>query len=500
MVNNDVINNIRRNIKMSFNKKIFDFFMNKYLSQDMNTYSSNEGEKIFDFIRLNSENSSPLNQNDYKELIMILINRSITEAQKNGVQITTNELTAKLLTGLKKREGRLTFDSEDLFGNKIDGDKNIFFYIDIDGENIVGMVKDIISQMDEKGIAYDITIPNADEMLKGHTDAIIIAASPESFMSTVEALENISQDKKDKVKDNDYAKDNWYGINTVVNNVPADVLIGKLFIQGMNEIIKEEAVNYSYVDIEGKSISEFIESETNKDKIRKLAYESLMKIDNSISDKVFNRVLELIDSKGLNINNMYMYDIINDELDKQYGKIDAFKEEIVVEDSKEEVELKDTITELTLEEKQSMTKAIDETQETLERENKYLGLLDGVEGWKFDSLVIDETGNDITLLDFLDKNNTLDKVPFNAVVTLLDTTTADGVSVSGKKFIAKYVLDNLKLIQANPDSQKGLTLEEIMEKYVEKVEVPEVGVIYPEGLTSPNKKKESFLAKILKGR
>ena len=39
-----------------------------------------------------------------------------------------------------------------------------------------------------------------------------------------------------------------------------------------------------------------------------------------------------------------------------------------------------------------------------------------------------------------------------------------------------------------------------MEKYVEKVEVPEVGVIYPEGLTSPNKKKESFLAKILKGR
>ena len=137
MINNDVINNIRRNIKMSFNKKIFDFFMNKYLSQDMNTYSSNEGEKIFDFIRLNSENSSPLNQNDYKELIMILINRSIAEAQKNGVQITTTELTAKLLTGLKKREGRLTFDSEDLFGNKIDGDKNIFFYIDIDGENIV---------------------------------------------------------------------------------------------------------------------------------------------------------------------------------------------------------------------------------------------------------------------------------------------------------------------------------------------------------------------------
>ncbi len=51
MVNNDVINNIRRNIKMSFNKKIFDFFMNKYLSQDMNTYSSNDGEKIFDFFR-----------------------------------------------------------------------------------------------------------------------------------------------------------------------------------------------------------------------------------------------------------------------------------------------------------------------------------------------------------------------------------------------------------------------------------------------------------------
>jgi hypothetical protein len=161
--------------------------------------------------------------------------------------------------------------------------------------------------------------------------------------------------------------------------------------------------------------------------------------------------------------------------------------------------LANTIVALTPDEKKSMAAAIDQAQVKLERENRYMGLLDGVEDWTFDSVVKDENGSDITLLDFLDKNNTLDKIPFNSEVTLLDSTTEDGLSVSGKKFISKYVLDSLKLNQTNPVSPGGLTLEEIMEKYIEKIEVPEIGIIYPEGLTAPVK-KGSLLKRFFKGR
>ena len=162
--------------------------------------------------------------------------------------------------------------------------------------------------------------------------------------------------------------------------------------------------------------------------------------------------------------------------------------------------LSDTIVALSPEEKKSMADAIDQTQVNLERENNYLGLLDGVEGWTFDSKVKDVDGNDITLLDFLDNNNTLTKIPFDSVVTLLDTTTEDGVSVSGKKFISKYVLDSLKLNQTNPVSPGGLTLEEIMEKYIEKIETKDMGIIYPEGLTAPVRSSESIIKRFLKRR
>ena len=43
----------------------------------------------------------------------------------------------------------------------------------------------------------------------------------------------------------------------------------------------------------------------------------------------------------------------------------------------------------------------------------------------------------------------------------------------------------------------GLTIEDIMEKYIEKIELPEYGVIYPEGLTMPKKKDKNGLIKKL---
>ena len=590
MINSELVNKTRENTKMSFNKKIFDFFMNEYINLDTKTYSSYEGKALFDFIRINGSNASSMNQEDYKKLILKLINQSIEVSKQNGTHLTTQALTAKLLTGLQRREGRLTFDSEELFGTKVEGEKNIFFYLDVDGKDIIGVLNDIIDQMDNKGIAYDITIPNAPEIVRGHTDAITIAVSPESYMSTVEALENVSQENKDKAKDNDYARNNWFGVNTVVDGIPADELIGKLFIQAMNEVLSEESTKYPDLLVDGESVGTLIQGSVNKDESRQHSYNEILKLDNTIGDKIYNRILLLIKQNGLDPDNMFVYNIINDELDKLYGKkveetkevteepqeqeveevplgqaIDDFVKSLDEEKAKEEqpavklteedinkidsqieqppyeeapkqVEqpqsandivadtmemvgkevqqmvkgttpiseskmlLSDTIVALSPEEKKSMADAIDQTQVNLERENNYLGLLDGVEGWTFDSKVKDVDGNDITLLDFLDNNNTLTKIPFDSVVTLLDTTTEDGVSVSGKKFISKYVLDSLKLNQTNPVSPGGLTLEEIMEKYIEKIETKDMGIIYPEGLTAPVRSSESIIKRFLKRR
>ena len=590
MINSELVNKTRENTKMSFNKKIFDFFMNEYINLDTKTYSSYEGKALFDFIRINGSNASSMNQEDYKKLILKLINQSIEVSKQNGTHLTTQALTAKLLTGLQRREGRLTFDSEELFGTKVEGEKNIFFYLDVDGKDIIGVLNDIIDQMDNKGIAYDITIPNAPEIVRGHTDAITIAVSPESYMSTVEALENVSQENKDKAKDNDYARNNWFGVNTVVDGIPADELIGKLFIQAMNEVLSEESTKYPDLLVDGESVGTLIQGSVNKDESRQHSYNEILKLDNTIGDKIYNRILLLIKQNGLDPDNMFVYNIINDELDKLYGKkveetkevteepqeqeveevplgqaIDDFVKSLDEEKAKEEqpaiklaeedinkidsqieqppyeeapkqVEqpqsandivadtmemvgkevqqmvkgttpiseskmlLSDTIVALSPEEKKSMADAIDQTQVNLERENNYLGLLDGVEGWTFDSKVKDVDGKDITLLDFLDNNNTLTKIPFDSVVTLLDTTTEDGVSVSGKKFISKYVLDSLKLNQTNPVSPGGLTLEEIMEKYIEKIETKDMGIIYPEGLTAPVRSSESIIKRFLKRR
>ena len=590
MINSELVNKTRENTKMSFNKKIFDFFMNEYINLDTKTYSLYEGKALFDFIRINGSNASSMNQEDYKKLILKLINQSIEVSKQNGTHLTTQALTAKLLTGLQRREGRLTFDSEELFGTKVEGEKNIFFYLDVDGKDIIGVLNDIIDQMDNKGIAYDITIPNAPEIVRGHTDAITIAVSPESYMSTVEALENVSQENKDKAKDNDYARNNWFGVNTVVDGIPADELIGKLFIQAMNEVLSEESTKYPDLLVDGESVGTLIQGSVNKDESRQHSYNEILKLDNTIGDKIYNRILLLIKQNGLDPDNMFVYNIINDELDKLYGKkveetkevtekpqeqeveevplgqaIDDFVKSLDEEKAKEEqpaiklaeedinkidsqieqspyeeapkqVEqpqsandivadtmemvgkevqqmvkgttpiseskmlLSDTIVALSPEEKKSMADAIDQTQVNLERENNYLGLLDGVEGWTFDSKVKDVDGNDITLLDFLDNNNTLTKIPFDSVVTLLDTTTEDGVSVSGKKFISKYVLDSLKLNQTNPVSPGGLTLEEIMEKYIEKIETKDMGIIYPEGLTAPVRSSESIIKRFLKRR
>ena len=591
MINSELVNNTRENTKMSFNKKIFDFFMNEYINLDTKTYSSYEGKALFDFIRINGSNASSMNQEDYKKLILKLINQSIEVSKQNGTQLTTQALTAKLLTGLQRRAGRLTFDSEELFGTKVEGEKNIFFYLDVDGKDIIGVLNDIIDQMDNKGIAYDITIPNAPEIVRGHTDAITIAVSPESYMSTVEALENVSQENKDKAKDNDYARNNWFGVNTIVDGVPADEVIGTLFIQAMNEVLAEESTKYPDLLVDGESVGTLIQGSVNKDESRQHSYNEILKLDNTIGDKIYNRILVLIKQNGLDPDNMFVYNIINDELDKLYGKkveetnevveepkvpeveevplgqaIDDFVKSLDEEKAKEEqpaiklteedinkidsqieqppyeeapkqVEqpqsandivadtmemvgqevkqivnatnkpmeeskmlLSDTIVALSPEEKKSMADAIDQTQVNLERENNYLGLLDGVEGWTFDSKVKDVDGNDITLLDFLDNNNTLTKIPFDSVVTLLDTTTEDGVSVSGKKFISKYVLDSLKLNQTNPVSPGGLTLEEIMEKYIEKIETKDMGIIYPEGLTAPVRSSESIIKRFLKRR
>ena len=600
MVNSELINNIRENTKMSFNKKIFDFFMNEYLKQDMNAYSSKDGEALFDLIRINGENASNMNPKEYQELLLRLINKSIEYVNANDIKTNTQELTAKLLTGLKRREGRLTFDSEELFNKKMEGEKNIFFYIDVDGKDIISILNDIIDKMTDKDIAYDITIPTPDEIVKGHTDAITIAVSPESYMYIVEALENVSKENKEKVKDNDYARNNWFGVNTVLDGIPADVLIGKLFIQAMNEVLSEEGTKYPDLMVDGESIESLIKGSVNKDESRQHAYNEIIKLDSTIGDKIYNKILSLMNENGLNPDNMYVYNSINDKLDKLYGQheekediasevvqdtetkevpleeaVDAYaktlnedkfataemkkidlnvdasevekvsknlepqtveqaeyvptveiqpqtESETIVSDTmqivgdevkqmikdenpnqpllnEQQMLLSNTIVALTPEEKKSMAAAIDQAQVKLERENRYMGLLDGVEGWTFDSVVKDENGSDITLLDFLDKNNTLDKIPFNSEVTLLDSTTEDGLSVSGKKFISKYVLDSLKLNQTNPVSPGGLTLEEIMEKYIEKIEVPEIGITYPEGLTSPVK-KGSLLKRFFKGR
>ena len=148
-----------------------------------------------------------------------------------------------------------------------------------------------------------------------------------------------------------------------------------------------------------------------------------------------------------------------------------------------------------------MVNAIDSMQQRLELENKYLSILDGVEGWTFDTYVKGIDGEPITLLEYLELNNTLEKIPLNSMVTLLDNTTEDGMEISGRKFISKYVLDSLRLNASSPDILGGLTIEEIMEKYIDKIETLDYGIIYPEGLTAPSKyNKNNFLKKFFKGR
>ena len=232
----------------------------------------------------------------------------------------------------------------------------------------------------------------------------------------------------------------------------------KLFIQAMDEEIAKSKEQHTDVAIEEND---------KKDLYRKNAYNELIKVDPTLGDNIFNRLLVLIKENGLDINNMYMFNDINEKLNSLYKlkslddtvplpdinrnitapvtkeeldvtpdvqqsvpvadvevdyktieiadpeEVSAIKEpdkivndtmelvaeevrDIVNEENKQPVDSKsESITPLTTNEKISMAEAIDKVQENLEIENKYLGLLDGVEGWTFDSPVRDIDGNNI---------------------------------------------------------------------------------------------------------
>lgn len=564
-----IVNNIRENTKMSFNRGIFDFFMNKYLTQDMSTYSSKDGESLFDFIKIDKLNASQMNMDDYKALIVKLINASIESYKKKGEVFNKDIVVKKIISALNSRTNRLTFSSEELFDNKIDGEKNILIYIDVKGEDIIKLVDSIIDKFTVKNVAYDITTPSFTEMGKGHTDAICIKTSAEELEKVIIILNELEPIIKPKANENDYAKSNWYGINTIKDGVSADTLIGKLFIKAIDEIINEiknQNPNLSLPDV----------IVTDKDR-KEAYYNALLNGNTDINDKIYNRVLDLIKSNNIDPDNMYIYNSINEQLDVLYktksmddtvsipdinrtltsmpeiqanpevvqqpveqpqeviiqrneeSEIDYKKIEIadpaevssinesdkIVSDTMEMVgeQVKEIVDEKTVEipsnevksmipltdaEKVAMASEIDKVQANIDIENKYLGLLDGIEDWTFESKVKDIDGKEISLLQFLEKNYTLAKVPLTSKVTLLDTTTEDGEFVSGRKFISKYVLDSLKLNATNPNVA-GLTLEEIMEKYVEKVETEDLGIIYPEGLTSPSN-KSNLIQKLFKKR
>ena len=618
-MDNELFNSVRKNTEMSFNRSIFDFFMNKYLDKDMTSYSTNDGEKLFDFIKINTENASPMNLEDYKELINKIIERTTRLYIFKGEAFDKKAVTERIVKSLNSVNKKLSFNTAALYEKPVEGDKSILLYFDIAGKDVIKVLNRIIKELDLFEVAYDITIPSFKQMEVGHTDAITIATSPEGYKKVVEVLERVKDDTKEYVKDNDYARDNWFGVNTVKDGKTADQVIGTAFIKALDTTLSELADSYPDIQIDGKSISEYLTNESNKDLGRQTVYKKILEIDNTIGDKVYELVLLDIKELGLDPDNVFVFDTVNEKLDSLYGpvKVSEVNEEVkndeqigdklgafvdsldeqqkadqkvfdeilnklelpddgmklqVTEPTKEippitddmlasapkaepidvsnvvpeidaqvntikeeaevspshdvepmsvEEEIVDntmnkvgeevntiiknpvqasvakSIADLTPEEKVSMAKAIDDTQETLEIENKYLGLLDGVEGWTFDSKVKDVDGNPITLLEYLEKNDTLKKVPFNSLVSLLDGTTEDGKEVTGKKFISKYVLDSLRLNESSPDSLGGLTLEEIMEKYIEKIELPEYGVIYPEGLTTPVKKDKDGLIKRL---
>ena len=566
-MNNEIINSVRKNTEMSFNKSIFDFFMNKYLEQDMTSFSTEDGLKLFDFIKLNKENASPMNIEDYKVLVSKVIDRKTRSFIFRGIAFDKIKVRDEIIQSLNGRNNKLTFDTEDLYGKKQNGEKDILLYFDIAGKDIINVLTKMIIEFDKKDLAYDIEIPSFRDMENGHTDAIRIATSVENLKSIVNILENIKNDIQSLVKDNDYARSNWFGINTIKDGKKADQVIGTSFINALDTTLAEVSSSHPDLTIDGKSLSDYMLNEANKDLARQTVYKKIAEVDNTLGDKVYELILLDMKELGLDPDNMYVFDTVNEKLNTTYGplvtvgdeikeenklgdKLDQFvnsldepkKEDNGIEDILSKLEMPTfestepvkevepmtkedeivdttmnnvgnqvgniisnsvqsdvakTIANLTPEEKVSMAQAIDQTQETLEVENKYLGLLDGVEDWSFDSKVKDIDGNPITLLEYLEKNNALQKVPFNSLVTLLDGTTPDGKEVTGKKFLSKYVLDSLRLNESSPSSLGGLTIEEIMEKYIEKIELPEYGIIYPEGLTAPVKKDKNGLLKKL---
>ena len=199
-----IVNNIRENTKMSFNRGIFDFFMNKYLAQDMSTYSSKDGESLFDFIKIDILNASQMNMDDYKALIVKLINASIENYKKKGETFNKDIVVKKIISALNSRTNRLTFSSEELFDNKIDGEKNILIYIDVKGEDIIKLVDSIIDKFTVKNVAYDIITPSFTEMGKGHTDAICIKTSAEELEKVIIILNELEPIIKPKANENDY--------------------------------------------------------------------------------------------------------------------------------------------------------------------------------------------------------------------------------------------------------------------------------------------------------
>ena len=590
-MNNEIINSVRKNTEMSFNKSIFDFFMNKYLEQDMTSFSTEDGLKLFDFIKLNKENASPMNIEDYKVLVSKVIDRKTRSFIFRGMAFDKIKVRDEIIQSLNGRNNKLTFDTEELYGKKPNGEKDILLYFDIAGKDIINVLTKMVVEFDKKDLAYDIEIPSFRDMENGHTDAIRIATSVENLKSIVDILEVIKNDVQSLVKDNDYARSNWFGINTIKDGKKADQVIGSSFIKALDTTLAEVSSSHPDLTIDGKSLSDYMLNETNKDLARQTVYKKIAEVDNTLGDKVYELILLDMKELGLDPDNMYVFDTVNEKLNTTYGplvtvgdelkeednlggKLDQFvktldepkKDDKGIEDILSKLEMPTfesteptkeippiptealnpapeesvetglshdvepmttedeivdttmnkvgnqvndiitnavqsdvakTIANLTPEEKVSMAQAIDQTQETLEVENKYLGLLDGVEDWSFDSKVKDIDGNPISLLEYLEKNNALQKVPFNSLVTLLDGTTPDGKEITGKKFLSKYVLDSLRLNESSPSSLGGLTIEEIMEKYIEKVELPEYGIIYPEGLTAPVKKDKNGLLKKL---
>lgn len=534
------VDSFRKQLATESVDEYLSYLLNVYIdSQEFDTLDGKEFITLFD---KDASSAGMINFEDYKKFIDGTVYKNFLADRKYAKQflaLTSDEERTAFLSKVQDEmhslvsvPGYVMFDTSLLRGDGL-LEMEHEFDINVDAKDIYEVMASIYNAARANDVNIFLSTRKiVGDIKEGHSDAISIGATTPELDSVLRVLGTLPENIMAKMKKPcQYGAviDGWLGYNSIdlERKESARSLVGKAFIETIDNAIRSLALEAE----DFKAFADALENGAEKDKVRTNALRVIREVYPDVYGNLVNNMKETISLYGIKPEYLFVAETVSIALHNTYGSIIAENvsdevEEVPAEnvddiptinvedllDSQEDfspvtpeetVEVKDVLdgtveidpsvgvvttveepAELTESEIDAMVEAavsqdIVEAQEVEVTEANRAAYIEiGVSEELLDSPVRDQAGRAMTLYEYLERNNTLEKIPADASVTLATDVSAyeSGSVMTGASFISNVIVQYaVKLGEVSVD--------DLIEKYSTSITMEEV-------------KKPSFLGKL----